>query len=266
MKRKRPYSRKRFGQHYLKNPKVLDKIISSINYSKDDHILEIGPGKGALTQRLLKLGVPVTGIEIDRDLVEELKIKFKNSQDFRLVEGDILKTDWSQLIQMGRKNCIVANLPYNISTPFFFKLVEQRSAFHTITIMVQKELALRFCHNGTGKNLKDYGILSVIAAHTFDVTWISEVSATSFIPRPKVDSAIIQLVPRPWFIDHEKAFFDFVRRAFNARRKIFLTHLRKNEPELYTVLTEDTIQLLNKLRPENILPTQFLSLYQKKNP
>jgi 16S rRNA (adenine1518-N6/adenine1519-N6)-dimethyltransferase len=264
MKRKRPYSRKRFGQHFLTDTQILDKIIGSIKIADQDHILEIGPGRGDLTNRLLRLGVPVTGVEIDRDLVADLEDKYGNHDLFTLLTGDILKTDWADLIQSNADNQIVANLPYNISTPFFFKLIEHRNLFHSVTIMVQKELALRLCHPGTGKKLKDYGILSVIAAHTFNVKWIAEVSANSFRPRPKVNSAVIQLTPRPRFMEEEKVFFGFVRDAFNARRKIFLTHLRKNEPEIFNLLSDATVQALENLRPENLLPGQFLSLYQEQ--
>ena len=108
MKRKRPYARKRFGQHFLSNPHVLDKIIGSIAVEANDHILEVGPGRGDLTHRLLKLGVPVTGIEIDRDLLNDLKQKFGDQDHFTLVEGDILKFDWDQLVQPDgrRRGCL----------------------------------------------------------------------------------------------------------------------------------------------------------------
>ena len=239
-------------------------MIGSLNTDQLDYILEVGPGRGDLTHRLLHLGVPVTGIEIDRDLIQDLHQRFGSNDLFTLIEGDVLKTDWTELVHPGKENQIVSNLPYNISTPFFFKLIEHREMFRSITIMLQKELALRFCHDGTGKNLKDYGILSIVAAHTFDVKWITEVSASSFRPKPRVDSAIIQLVPRKPFLDDEKIFFGFVRSAFNARRKIFLTHLRKKEPEIFDGLSEDARQALGKLRPENLLPEQFLTLYRDR--
>ncbi|MCP4757609.1 MAG: ribosomal RNA small subunit methyltransferase A [Proteobacteria bacterium] len=263
MKRKRPFSRKRFGQHFLNDSSVIEKIISSADPTPEDHVLEIGPGKGSMTASLLDSGAHLTAVEVDRDLVEELEGKFGDRSKFSLLQGDILKFDWSQLIQADRKNKIVSNLPYNISTPVFFKFVEYRRYFYSVTIMVQKELASRICHTGEGKKLKDYGILSVIAGNTFETEWICNVSSSSFVPRPKVDSTVIRLHPKNTGLPNEKEFFKFVRGAFNYRRKLLLTTLRKNESDLYGDLPPETLQYLTNLRPENLLPLQYLKLFEE---
>lgn len=263
MTRKLTFARKRFGQHFLRDMSVVETILASVNLTKEDHVIEIGPGQGALTKEILKRGISLTAIEIDRDLTKRLKCQFSGVEDLNLLQGDILKIKWHDLVRPDKTNKIVANLPYNISTPFFFKLIEHRNLFHSTTIMVQKELALRLCHSGQGKKLKDYGILSVIATNTFNMNWICEVPPSSFVPMPKVDSAVIQLLPKTNLIKNEKAFFQFVSLAFSARRKFLLTTLRKKQPLLYQDLSLEELQSLATLRPENLLPKQYLQLFQK---
>ena len=263
MKNPRPFARKRFGQHFLRDRSVLDSIIFHSNLSQEDHVLEIGPGKGALTDRLLEQCGSVTAVEIDRDLTSDLREKYEGEERLTLLERDILKMDWDQLVKEEETNKIVANLPYNISSPLFFKIVAFRQRFHSIVIMVQKELALRIQNDGKGKKLKDYGILSVIASNLFDVEWIRDVSSACFVPQPKVDSAVIKLTPKPLNIQNERAFLGFVRRSFNHRRKRLLTHLKNNEPVLYQSMDSDTIETMREYRPENLLPSQYLSLFQK---
>ena len=130
--------------------------------------------------------------------------------------------------------------------------------------MVQKEFAERILHDGTGKKLKEYGILSVVAGNTFHVKKICSVSASCFSPQPKVESTVIQLSPQKKQLDNEAAFFQFVKRAFNARRKLLITHLKRNEPELYETLSPQSLNSLQNLRPENLLPEHYLKLYQEQ--
>ncbi len=262
MTQKRPYSRKRFGQHFLRDLSVVDRMIFNADPSSLDHVIEIGPGKGVLTTSLLKTVSSLTVIEIDRDLSAELSVKFKQDQKLKIITGDVLKLIWTDLIDPEKNNKIIANLPYNISTPLFFKFVEYRQHFESITIMLQKEVAQRICHRGEGKKLKEYGILSVIASNVFDSEMICTVPPTSFTPAPKVESAIIQLKPQNIDIKKEKKYFVFVRKAFNNRRKVLLTHLRKNESQIYERLSKADLDYLKNLRPENLLPSQYLSLFE----
>lgn len=261
MSKKRPYARKRFGQHFLCDQSVIDKTIAAAEISSDDHIIEIGPGRGALTRQLLATGADITVVEIDRDLAGDLKKRFQPLNNFRLITQDILKSDWDGIIQEGKHNKLVANLPYNISTPLFFQLVEQRHCIHSMTIMVQKEVAERIGHQGDGKSLKDYGVLSVIASSVFTTRMLFKVPPGAFNPKPKVDSAVIQLKPLDNTLENEKDFFDFVRRAFNLRRKLLINHLKNNESQLYQSLTNEGQQALRNLRPENLSPQQYQNLF-----
>ncbi|MBU3916561.1 ribosomal RNA small subunit methyltransferase A [bacterium] len=263
MKKQRPFARKRFGQHFLTDMTVVNTIIDSADISEKDHIIEIGPGRGVLTESFLKTSVSVTAIEIDRDLSKELEEKYCENKNLRVITEDILVCDWSELIQKNKNNKIVANLPYNISTPLFFKFVEYRRFFHSITIMVQKELADRIVHSGEGKRLKDYGILSVISRNIFNVKRVCDVPSSCFIPQPKVESAVIQLFPLEKDIRNEDKFFKFVRSAFNYRRKLLLTQLKNSEPLIYEKLSGNDLEYLRNLRPENLSPGQYLRLFEE---
>lgn len=261
-KHSKPFARKRFGQNFLHDTHVISKIIESAEITSDDHIIEIGPGRGAMTQQMLPHVASLTAVEIDRDLAELLTDMFKDQENFHLITEDVLKVNWNEILEPGKKYKIIANLPYNISTPLFFKFVEYRQAFHSMTVMLQKEVADRIAHRGEGKQLKDYGILSVIAANTFNVRSVCHVPPGSFVPAPKVSSAVIQMKPLDTVIEQEKEFMGFVKKSFNQRRKIFLSWMKKNEPELYEGLSEETREKLANLRAENIKPQQFLSLFK----
>ncbi|MBU2514153.1 ribosomal RNA small subunit methyltransferase A [bacterium] len=261
---RRPYARKRFGQHFLQDNNVLNNIVSAANICPDDHIIEIGPGRGALTRKLLESGAMISVIEIDRDLAGDLQKEFSKHSNFEIITADILQIDWDEILSKTKANKIIANLPYNISTPLFFKFIRWRDQLKSITVMVQKEVAERLCHNGEGKKLKDYGVLSVISTLVFSSRLLFKVPPTCFIPEPKVDSAVIQLETKDIVLRDEEGFFKFVQRAFNLRRKLLSTFLRKNESALYDQLSQTDKQHLENLRPENILPSQYLNLYYKR--
>jgi len=263
MKKNKPFARKRFGQNFLICDYVIDEILHAANLTPADHIIEIGPGRGALTQAILKSDVSLTAIEIDRDLSSALKVQFFGLDHFNLVEGDILKLDWSEVLEAHQLYKLIANLPYNISTPLFFKIISSRQRFSSITIMVQKEVATRLMHNGTGKNLKEYGILSVIADILFEINLICDVPATCFNPAPKVASAVIQLIPKKTTIPEETAFFTLVKKMFNHRRKLLLSSLKKNQPELFEKLSPATLKKMESIRPENLSPNDFLEIHRE---
>lgn len=263
-KKNKPFARKRFGQNFLHDTHVISQIIESAELSQNDHIIEIGPGRGAMTSQILPHVASLTAIEIDRDLAELLTGMFGENEKFSLITEDVLKVDWKQILEPGKRYKIIANLPYNISTPLFFKFVKYRESFQSITVMLQKEVADRIAHRGEGKQLKDYGILSVISANTFQVNPVCQAPPGCFVPPPKVHSAVIQMKPLAKKIEKESEFMGFVKKAFNQRRKVFLTWLKKNEPELYEELSDEVRSQLVNLRAENLKPHQFLSLFLEK--
>ncbi len=261
MKNNLPFARKRFGQHFLCDQNIIKKTVTSANISPDDHLIEIGPGRGALTSELVATGASLTVVEIDRDLAKEMLNRYDDLPNFRLIGEDILKSDWKSILHAEKRNKVIANLPYNISTPIFFQLVKYRKMLDSITIMVQKEVAERIGHKGEGKKLKDYGVLSVIANSVFESKVLFRVPPGAFYPKPKVDSAVIQLVPKESSLENEEAFFDFVRRSFNLRRKLLITHLRTNESALFQGLSTEDQQFLHNLRAENLSPDQYQKLF-----
>ncbi len=264
-KGKKPFARKRFGQHYLTDQSIIEQIIANSNLKNKDHVIEIGPGRGALTRPLAEQGVELTIVELDWNLVDSLKIGFKNNSQVQIIEGDILKIDWKTLFKAGKTNKIVANLPYNISTPVFFKMVSHRHLLDSIVIMVQKELAQRLQHSGKEKKLKDYGILSVVAGNTFSVKKVCDVPASCFSPPPKVNSTVIRLEPKEMNLADEDRFFVFVRKAFNNRRKLFTSFLQREYDDLYRSLSSREREHLKGLRPENLLPEQYLRLFLRQS-
>lgn len=262
MKQKQPFARKRFGQHFLKDPSVVEQIVAAGKVTDDDQVIEIGPGRGALTERLAMESGALTVVELDRDLAADLKKRYQNNNRITVVAGDILKLDWLPLFSDHCRNKLIANLPYNISTPIFFKMVAHRHLLEGVVIMVQKELALRIGHRGEGKKLKDYGILSVIASNTFRVRTICQVSPACFSPPPKVESTVIHLTPKKTEIVDEEAFFSFIRKSFNNRRKRFSTFLRREYSVLYDSLSDADKGYLEGRRPEHLTPEQYLSLFK----
>jgi 16S rRNA (adenine1518-N6/adenine1519-N6)-dimethyltransferase len=261
MNKQRPFARKRFGQNFLRDHSMIQKIVQHASLSQGEHVIEIGPGKGAMTSHMLKAGVSLTAIEIDRDLAGELNHQFAHNDDFNIITADVLKTDWNDFCRPGVINRVVANLPYNISTPILFRLIKHRKQFASATLMVQKELAERICHKGEKRNRKDYGVLSVIADSVFETELLFNVSSRCFVPEPKVDSSVIRLTPRDLLKGEEEAFFSFIRRVFNQRRKLLSTHLRKNEEDLYSKLPDADKEMIINMRPENLNPEQYFNLF-----
>ena len=212
-------TRKRFGQHFLVDPFVLDKVIEGAGIESGDVVLEIGPGLGALTQALAKKAGHVLAVEIDRTLARVLREVFAG-EPVTVVEGDILKTDLAELVRPYghlRKKA-VANLPYYITTPALFNLLEGNVKFDSITVMVQKEVANRMAAK---PRTKDYGALTLAVGFYADVSLIANVPVNCFMPRPAVDSAVVKLdvQSEPMVGADRDAFFRLVKAAFGKRRK-----------------------------------------------
>jgi 16S rRNA (adenine1518-N6/adenine1519-N6)-dimethyltransferase len=223
---KRPYPKKRFGQHFLSDKRILGRIVGLAGVSKGDHVLEIGPGRGSLTRALIHAGALVTAIEIDRDLSELLKEEFPDRDALTIVAGDALKLSFSELAKEGKARFkMVSNLPYNISGPMLAKLIRERHAFTKAVLMLQKEVADRAA---AVPGTKEYGALSVIIQAYAKVKKEFQVPRGAFYPPPKVTSTVvtIDLLAGPEIgIEDEGYFLKTVKAAFAQRRKTILNSI-----------------------------------------
>jgi 16S rRNA (adenine1518-N6/adenine1519-N6)-dimethyltransferase len=241
-------TRKRFGQHFLHDPGVLKRIVEAVAPAAGEPLIEIGPGQGALTRPLLERIGHLTAIEIDRDLAANLAREFPPDR-LTLVSADVLDFDFSVLPSGLR---IVGNLPYNISTPILFHLAQFADRVRDMHFMLQKEIVQRMVAK---HSTPDYGRLSVMLQTRFTMHKLFNVSPGAFTPPPKVDSAVVRLVPL-----QEKMKFDaeilekVVREAFSARRKT-LRNALPLEPRDYEELGIDP-----KLRPENLSPADYVRI------
>ena len=248
-------ARKRFGQNFLHDPGVIERIVRSISPKPEDTIVEIGPGLGALTEELLAANPRLQVVELDRDLIPVLRTKFFNYPDFHIHEADALRFDFSELAVDGPLR-IVGNLPYNISTPLIFHLLEQSGVVKDMHFMLQKEVVQRLAA-GPGDN--NYGRLGIMAQYFCRVQPLFEVGPGAFRPAPKVDSAIVRLIPHetlPHPARDLSMLQQVVRTAFNARRKT----LRK---ALGTLVTAEELQNLgvnDGLRPENLTLADYVAI------
>ena len=225
---------KRFGQNFLIDTHVLDRIIQASEITKDDFVLEIGPGIGTMTQYLADSAREVTAVEIDDALIPILKDTLKEWDNVNVIHGDILKTDIRKIADeknQGRPIKVVANLPYYITTPIIMGLFESHVPVDSITVMVQKEVADRM---QTGPGSKDYGALSLAVQYYAKTEIVANVPPNCFMPRPKVGSAVIRLeryAEPPVEVKDEKLMFRIIRASFNQRRKTLVNGL-KNSPEV----------------------------------
>lgn len=226
---------KRFGQNFLIDTHVLEKIIASAQITKDDFVLEIGPGIGTMTQYLAEAAREVAAVEIDHTLIPILADTLKDWDNVTVINNDILKVDIRALAlekNQGRPIKVVANLPYYITTPIIMGLFENQVPIDSITIMVQKEVADRM---QVGPGTKDYGALSLAVQYYAKPQIVANVPPNCFMPRPKVGSAVIRLEryeKAPVDVNDEKLMFRIIRASFNQRRKTLVNGL-KNSPEIH---------------------------------
>ena len=219
---------KRFGQNFLIDQNVLDSIIEAGEVSKDDVVIEIGPGLGVLTAELCGHAGSVTAIEIDKRFAEILNELLGNYNNFKIVQGDVLKVNLDELVRdLGYKSKakVIANLPYYITTPVIMKILEECSEISTIVIMIQKEVAERITAEPGGK---EYGALTVAAAYYGTAKKMFDVPPHCFMPRPEVTSSVIRIDVNekpPVEIKSKENFFKVVKAAFAQRRKTLLNSL-----------------------------------------
>ena len=245
---------KKFGQNFLIDSNVLESIIRGAEITKDDFVLEIGPGIGTMTQYLCEAARQVVAVEIDKMLIPILEDTLSEYDNVEVINQDVLKVDIKSLSDEknnGKPIKVVANLPYYITTPIIMGLFESGVPIDSITIMVQKEVADRM---QTGPGSKDYGALSLAVQYYATVKVILNVSATCFMPRPNVDSAVIKLTrhKEPTVnVADEKLMFKIIRASFNQRRKTLVNGL-KNSPEL-SFSKEQIVKAIEKIgKPETI--------------
>ncbi len=225
---------KKFGQNFLIDGHVLDKIIAGAGVTKDDMVLEIGPGIGTMTQYLAEAAGKVVAVEIDRNLLPILQETLADYDNVKVIHADVLSLDLEKLVQEengGRPIKVVANLPYYITTPIIMALFEQHVPLANVTVMVQKEVAARM---KSGPGSKDYGALSLAVQYYAEPYIVANVPCNCFMPRPNVDSAVIRLTryeEPPVQVKDEKMLFKIIRASFNQRRKTLQNGLN-NSPEL----------------------------------
>ena len=224
------YLKKRYGQHFLTDEHVKNKIISACNLTKDDLAIEIGPGIGSLTKSLAGCAGKVCAVEIDGSLLPILEETLAGCGNVEIIHADILKTDIGALIKKsGFKNAkVAANLPYNVATAVITSLLSMRHPIESITVMVQKEVANRLM---AVPGTKDYGSLTLYTGFYSEPCLVANVPVNSFVPRPKVDSAVIRLnilkEPNASVYD-EGLFFGFIKAAFSQRRKTLVNCMLNN--------------------------------------
>ena len=225
---------KKFGQNFLIDGHVLDKIIAGAGVTKDDMVLEIGPGIGTMTQYLAEAAGKVVAVEIDRNLLPILQETLADYDNVKVIHADVLSLDLEKLVQEkngGRPIKVVANLPYYITTPIIMALFEQHVPLANVTVMVQKEVAARM---KSGPGSKDYGALSLAVQYYAEPYIVANVPCNCFMPRPNVDSAVIRLTryeEPPVQVNDEKMLFKIIRASFNQRRKTLQNGLN-NSSEL----------------------------------
>ncbi len=254
---------KRFGQNFLIDEHVLDKIVDAALIGEEDGVIEIGPGIGTMTQRLCEAASKVVAIEIDKELIPILSETMSGYDNVKIINADVMKTDLDKLIRdefSGMSVKVVANLPYYITTPIVMSLLENHLPVESITIMVQKEVAQRM---QAGPGTKDYGALSLAVQYYADTYIAANVPQNCFMPRPKVGSGVIRLTVRKEAkveVADEKLMFSLIRAAFNQRRKT-LVNAVTNFPGLdYT--KEDIEKALAGLGISEKIRGEALSLQQ----
>ncbi|HEY1874839.1 MAG TPA: 16S rRNA (adenine(1518)-N(6)/adenine(1519)-N(6))-dimethyltransferase RsmA [Steroidobacteraceae bacterium] len=253
-----PRRRKRFGQHFLHDPRIIDRIVQALAAHPGDHLVEIGPGRGALTARLLALsGCTLDAIEIDRDLAGQLRARFTGSPDRVLHEGDALEFDFSALArERGGRLRILGNLPYNISTPLLFQLLRHAAAITDLTVMLQREVVARIA---AAPGDSAYGRLSVMLAPYLAVQRLFDVGPGAFQPPPRVWSAVVRLTVRPQpLFAVSPHYAAVVAAAFAQRRKT----LRNALSEILTADEISACAIDPQARPGTLAPGAFNTLAQ----
>lgn len=257
---------KGLGQNFLIDDNVVSNIISESKIDKTIGVLEIGPGLGALTSKLITYAKFVTSVEIDNKLWSYIEEEFSPMDNFRLVKGDVLKVDLNEIVDSMKKDCkevyVVANLPYNITTPIIMKFLEDGVNIDKLIVMVQKEVAERM---GAGVSTKDYGALTVSLKYFATPRVLFTVKPNSFMPRPKIESAVIELKKHNEYeldASFRKKFLQIVKASFSKRRKTLVNSLSSVTDYKKDDIEKALIDLnLNPLvRAENLTIDDYINM------
>ena len=294
-------AKKAFGQNFISDPQIIEAIADAGRVGPEDTVVEIGPGKGALTCTLAERAARVIAVELDSEVIPLLKGNLAGAPNVEVVNEDILKFDWSRVLvqtaeanlatekqcgdpqadartgQNPEKPCnygvlrIVGNLPYYITTPILLGILEKNVPAESITVMVQKEVAERICASPGGK---DYGVLSISLQYYADCSYVLDVPAEYFSPRPKVDSAVVHMTLKKERLlapEEEPQFFALVKKAFSQRRKTLINSLAGYcpAPGAAPLQKEEILRALaacgidEKRRPETLSIEEFAALSKK---
>ncbi len=252
---------KKLGQNFLINEEIINQIIEKADVNKNDTIIEIGPGLGSLTAKLLENANKVIAIELDSNMSNILKERFCLYDNFELIEKDVLKVDLNEIVEKYDSVKVVANLPYYITTPIIMKLLEEKLKLKSITVMVQKEVGERFC---AVPNSKEYGAITISINYYTKPEIIIDVPKENFEPMPEVDSCVIKLDVRnvPTVeLKNEKDFFNLIKAGFSQRRKTInnsLASMGISKEKIKNVL--EKLGIDSKLRAENLTMEQFADI------
>lgn len=258
------FAKKSLGQNFLVDESYVRRIVDSLDITESETVIEIGPGRGAITERLVASGANVIAIELDRDLVPQLRERFAANPNFTVVEADATQIDYGGLIpktdDQEPKAKLVANLPYYISTPILQHLSTQRHLFERLVLMFQKEVV----HRITAKpGDSDRGFLTVITELAFQVDKLFDVPPNAFRPVPKVTSSVAKFTPKETTVEDEERFRDLVSTAFSQKRKTIFNNLKNAYPNAKEALEASEID--PKRRAESLTLSEWLALANNLN-
>jgi 16S rRNA (adenine1518-N6/adenine1519-N6)-dimethyltransferase len=257
------FPKKRLGQHFLVDRNILNKVIRTAEVGKEDVVIEVGPGLGEMTLALARLANRVIAVEIDPKLIEILKKKLADCPNVEVVKSDILKVDFKSFLKKeGRPVKVVANLPYQISTPLLFRFIEAKEVFSTLTLMLQREVAERMVASPGGK---EYGRLSVLLQMFLDLSVCFFIPPAAFFPHPKVESAVVQMVwkEKPMVeTEDEEWFKKVVKASFGYRRKTLVNALKHSGLCLPDSVESrmEKVGIDPRRRPETLTIEEFIRL------
>ncbi len=248
-------AKKSLGQNFLRDSNVIEQIVGALKLKGDDTVIEIGPGMGALTGQLVETAGQVIAVEFDRDMVALLQTGFADADNIAIVNTDALKLDFASVIKTTDKVKLVANLPYNISTPILQRLSEQRQLFSELVLMFQREVVDRITAKAGAKHR---GFLSVLVENAFETQNLFDVSPTAFHPIPQVWSSVVRLIPKESSVNNEKLFREIVSTSFAQKRKTILNNLKHKYEAAAHLLT--AIEIDGMRRAETLTLDEFARL------